>query len=260
VKDQSLYRYLCKLMSPMNKEYSDVLSIIIPTLNEGKTGYLPRILKSYHGLENCEIICVDGGSTDDTLEVIAAAEVRLVKTDIASRAGRLNVGIQAANASMVVLHHPRSILDVAGLVALGNKAEQLSWGAFTHKFNVQHPLLKFTSWYSNHIRGDRRGVYYLDHCLFAQKQLLLDVDMLPDIDIFEDTELCLRLKSTAKATRLPFISETSAVRFQVNGLCRQALTNQYMKWLSYFKRSDTEMNKHYEKGIQLNTEYDSKSK
>ena len=237
-----------------------MLSIIIPTLNEEKTGYLRRILQSYQALEFCEIICVDGGSKDDTLSVIAEANVSLIKTDIASRAGRLNAGIKQAKGHMIVLHHPRSIIDNNGLNALYEQSEQLSWGAFTHKFNVRHFLLKFTSWYSNNIRGDRRGIYYLDHCIFAKKELLLDVDMLPDIDIFEDTELCLRLKSKSKGVRLPFISETSAVRFQVNGLYTQALTNQYMKFLYYFKRSDKKMNKHYEKDIQLNTEYTNKIK
>lgn len=236
-----------------------MLSIIIPTLNEGKTGYLHRILQSYQELKYCEIICVDGGSKDDTLSIIADADVRLIKTNISSRAGRLNAGIKQAKKGMVVLHHPRSFIDIKGLEALNEQEEQLSWGAFTHRFNIYHPLLKFTSWYSNNIRGDRRGIYYLDHCIFAQKQLLLDVGMLPEIDIFEDTELCLRLKSTGKGIRLPFISDTSAVRFQVNGLYSQALTNQYMKCLYYFKRSDKKMNKQYEKNIQLNTEYTNKT-
>lgn len=232
-----------------------MLTIIIPTLNEEKTGYLRRILATYKNVKNCEIICVDGGSVDDTLEVISDAGVILVQTDISSRAGRLNAGIERASSKMLVLHHPRSILDVAGLEALAEKANQLSWGAFTHTFNIKHPLLKFTSWYSNHIRGDKRGVYYLDHCIFAQKELLLTVGMLPEIDIFEDTELCLRLNAKEKGIRLPFMSETSAVRFQTNGIYSQALTNQYMKWLYYFKRSDSKMNKRYEKGIELNTEY-----
>lgn len=232
-----------------------MLSIIIPTLNESKTGYLAQILQSYNHLQNCEIICVDGGSVDNTLTIIAAAGVRVIKTNIASRAGRLNVGILHANADMIVLHHPRSILDVKGVEWLIKQKESLVWGAFTHKFAMKHWLLKFTSWYSNHIRGDKRSVYYLDHCLFASRKLLLEVGMLPEVDIFEDTELCLRLRKRSKGTRLSFISETSPVRFQSNGIYIQAITNQYMKWLYYFKRSDTKINKQYEKGIELNTQY-----
>jgi hypothetical protein len=82
------------------------------------------------------------------------------------------------------------------------------------------------------------------------------VGLLPKIDIFEDTEICLRLKKQAKPIRLPFISQTSAVRFQAHGVYRQALKNQYIKWLYYFKRSDEQINRLYEKDIQLNTEYD----
>lgn len=232
-----------------------MLSIIIPTLNESKTGYLKTILTAYKPLVDCEIICVDGGSYDNTLDVINDSQARLIQTSIQSRAGRLNIGIQNAKNDRVLLHHPRSVIDLTGIKVLMSDFKELSWGAFTHKFNVSHPVLKFTSWYSNHVRGDRRGVYYLDHCLFAQKHLLIEVGLLPEIDIFEDTELCLRLNKKAKGIRLPFISETSAVRFQTSGIYSQAIKNQYLKWQYYFKRSDKGMNKMYEQGLELNTEY-----
>jgi glycosyltransferase involved in cell wall biosynthesis len=232
-----------------------LLSIVIPTLNESTNGYLAKILCAYQSLEGIEIICVDGGSTDDTIQLIKQSYSKLIVTDICSRAGRLNEGIKQAKFDMVLLHHPRSLVDVEGINALSNQTSEIRWGAFTHQFNIQHPLLDFTSWYSNRIRGDRRGVYYLDHCLFAQKQLLLDVGLFPQIDIFEDTEICIKLNKKGKPVRLPFVSQTSAVRFQTNGIYSQALKNQYMKWCYYFSGSDKKMNALYEKGIDLNTKY-----
>jgi len=232
-----------------------LLSIILPTINESKTGYLSQILNAYQDLVDCEIICVDGGSTDNTLQIVEQSSAYLIATDIASRAGRLNEGIRQARFPLILLHHPRSIVDVEGIKALMAQSADIQWGAFTHQFNIQHPLLNFTSWYSNQMRGDRRGVYYLDHCLFAQKQLLLDVGLIPEIDIFEDTEICLKLNKKAKPVRLPYISQTSAIRFQTNGIYSQALKNQYMKWCYYFSGSDKKMNALYEKGIELNTKY-----
>lgn len=232
-----------------------MLTIVIPTFNESKTGYLAKILTAYQGLVGVELICVDGGSSDETIALIKQSQATLLATDIGSRAGRLNAGIKQAKFDLVLLHHPRSILDVQGIEVLTKDTSGVAWGAFTHQFDTPHPLLRFTSWYSNQIRGDRRGIYYLDHCLFAQKQLLLDVGLIPEIDIFEDTEICLKLNKIAKPIRLPHVSLTSAIRFQTNGTYRQALKNQYMKWCYYFSGSDKKMNAQYEKGIELNTKY-----
>lgn len=243
------------LSSHNQNESIVLLSIVIPTLNESKTGYLAKILSAYNVIPNIEVICVDGGSTDDTVSLIEQFNAELIATDISSRAGRLNEGIKQAKFDMVLLHHPRSLMDIEGIKALSKQAAEIPWGAFTHQFDIQHPLLSFTSWYSNRIRGDKRGIYYLDHCLFAQKQLLLDVGLFPLIDIFEDTEICLKLNEKAKPVRLPYISQTSAVRFQTNGIYSQALKNQYMKCCYYFSGADKKMNARYEKGIELNTQY-----
>lgn len=214
------------------------------------------MLSRYAQAHNAEIICVDGGSADGTLELIKSFNVKLVSKDIKTRAGRLNEGIQCAQGDVIILHHPRSILSFDALSYIQRHHKQLTWGAFTHQFDISHPLLAFTSWYSNKVRGDLRHIYYLDHCLFAKKSLLEQIGMVPERAIFEDTDLCLRLRRVTKPRRLPFLSVTSAIRFTQNSIYKQAFINQKLKWQYYFSQSDHKMNKAYEKGLNLNTEYE----
>ena len=91
-----------------------MLSIIVPTLNESKTGYLSKILNAYLGVDNIELICVDGGSKDDTISLIKQSNAKLIATDVCSRAGRLNAGVKQAKFDLVLLHHPRSLVDIEG--------------------------------------------------------------------------------------------------------------------------------------------------
>lgn len=234
-----------------------LISVIIPTYNESQNSFLIKSLELFsRNLSHFEVILSHGQSLENLLPITTAFPfVKVIPSDLPSRAARINKGIEQSRHPYLLIHHPRSGLTQEGLDYLYQKQNAISWGAFTHQFDWQPPLLRFTSWYSNHIRGDLRSIYYLDHCLFGQKDLFYQIGLFPEIDIFEDTEICLRLRKITKGQRIPFTSTTSAIRFQQRGLWRQALLNQSLKWAYYLKTSDQKMNEQYEKDLELNTQY-----
>ncbi|PIQ56744.1 MAG: glycosyl transferase, family 2 [Bdellovibrionales bacterium CG12_big_fil_rev_8_21_14_0_65_38_15] len=175
-----------------------------------------------------------------------------------NRAGRLNDGVNATTTDWLIFHHPRSLLPKGAIETILNFKEPC-WGGFTHSFDRNHPLLAFTSWWSNHIRGNLRSIYYLDHCLFSHRSLLTDHPPFGSKDIFEDTEFCLKLRKKMKGKRIKkFAVITSSIRFQKNGLYQQALLNQYLKARYFLSADSQEMNIDYEENLNLNQDYRSK--
>lgn len=236
-----------------------MISVIIPTFNEVKNQYIQNIFPLLKNTNNIEVICVDSYSQDGTVELIKRHGFKLLSCDTTSRAYRLNLGIKNAKGEMILLHHPRSLLSVHALAVLKNEINELYWGGFTHRFDKKHPCLSFTSFWSNRIRADYRGIFYLDHCLFVKKEIFDKVGLMPDIDIFEDTELSKKLLSYCPPIRLDDISLTSATRFLKNGILKQALLNQILKVKYFFNFDHQEMNKIYEKNTSLNANYQGRS-
>ena len=191
---------------------------------------------NFQKLQNVEIIFVD-------------------QAEAPSRAQRLNIGFHRSQGSMILFYHPRSLVDQAGLEYLQKQSDKKFWGAFTHSFDVEHALLKFTSWYSNRVRARFSGIIYLDHCIFFHRSFFKD---LPPVDIFEDTLLSQQLLRFQRPVLLPFNSLTSAVRFQVNGIYRQAAYNQLVKIGFHLGLAPEKLNQFYERGLGLNSTYKKK--
>ena len=103
-------------------------------------------------------------------------------------------------------------------------------------------------------------IFYLDHCIFIQAELIEQIGLIPEIDIFEDTELSKMLRSICEGWRLEFYSLTSAIRFEKNGIVRHALKNQILKWKYYLKADHKKMNLSYEEKVALNARYDDSRK
>ncbi len=238
------------------------VSVILPTLNEFKRNDLVRLLPSLQACKGLELIAVDGGSTDGTIEFLKKNSFQVFADSSNRRADRLSLGFKKSTGDILVFHHPRSILDSEGLRYLQNLPTQSMWGGFRHGFDREHWMLRFTSWYSNQIRPRLSQVIYLDHCLFATRDLLEKVPepCFPAVDIFEDTLFCYRLRKFSRPQILNFKSKTSAVRFEQNGFWRQALLNQVMKLCFHLGVSALQMNRIYEKGLSLNSNYSGKPK
>lgn len=237
------------------------ISVVIPVYNEiSNSQYFAKILQEIGNEPNFEILVIDGGSQDRTREFASKFPTVTVE-DIgpSTRAARINRGIALATTSTIILHHPRAFVKANDIQTLAGHAPNF-WGGFTHRFDIKNPILKFTSWYSNNIRGAgysplsfNRPILYLDHCIFAPRDYFISIGPLPDIAIFEDTVLSEKLHAKyGKGIILPSISQVSAIRFVKGGILKRGLLNQLAKIQWYLKINPEKINKSYQAKNPLN--------
>ena len=240
-----------------------MFSVVLPCFNESRHGYLPKILKNLcEQAGHPQLIAVVSPSADDTLTTVQQfPAVTIIETTATNRAQRLTVGIEASVGEWVLLHHPATLLPAHNALCQAQTAlaeRNAVWGGFAHRFDWDHWLLRFTSWYSTRVRS-RQGILYLDHCIFARRQVLLEVGGVPDMDIFEDTALSLALAQYGRPVIVPAAITTSARRFQQRGVYRQALMNQLLKGMYHANLDPKRLNWLYERKSQINVSYDEPS-
>ncbi|PZO09365.1 MAG: glycosyl transferase [Leptolyngbya foveolarum] len=234
-----------------------MFSVVLPCFNEARHGYLPKILANLSAqIGDKQLIVVVSPSSDDTLDIVRQFPlVEVLESEASNRAQRLNAGIEASRGEFVLLHHPATLLpEKVALTQAATALETAVWGGFAHSFDWDRWLLRFTSWYSTEVRS-RTGILYLDHCIFARRQALLEIGGVPDIDIFEDTALSLALKPQGLPEIVPGKVVTSARRFRDRGLYQQAALNQLLKVMYHANLNPQRLNWLYERKSQINVGY-----
>ena len=230
-------------------------SIIVPVYGDHSCPDVSKMCEEF-SKQSFEVIFVSGCESPEIQRTVESFEYQyLLLEGEQSRGVRMHYGFLASTGEVVLFHHPRSVIEPAGLEYYSNMSRDQGWGGFTHKFDTDHPFLRWTSWYSNYIRA-ARSILYLDHGIFASRKLLELVGGVPRLEIFEDTCLSINLRKHKNSTLLPYNSMTSAVRFMKNGFVKQSIINQFMKFGFYFRIPKAILNKRYEKNIALNSDYD----
>ncbi len=236
------------LNAPPIIEKSQRLCWLFSIYNEEHNPYFWKnleLLRAHHQL----FIVIDGASTDATQELLKKSRVLFMELPHSTRGARFNEALKVSFTDTVVFVHPRSLLNREHIQALKRYEGTEVWGAFTHRFDHDHPLLRFTSWWSNCVRGDIRGIYYLDHILWAKRG---EIQSFPTAPIFEDTLFSLQMLKRSRPCRLAVASVTSAQRFLKNGIWKQSLLNQKMKFDFHRGRQLQQMDQEYEQGLGLN--------
>ncbi|MEO0335662.1 MAG: glycosyl transferase, partial [Pseudomonadota bacterium] len=240
----------CFVTAKMQYKPKPKVSIVVPTCREGEASCVKDMTQSYSKSNDIERLIVDSESSDEQIELWRENGWQVETLDGSNRAQRLQRGYDLSTGELVVFHHPRSLLPPEAIEWLLSNWQQVNWGGFTHKFDISHPLLRFTSFYSNRVRPKISRVVYLDHCIYFRREYL--DQQIPDMPIFEDTEISSILAKHAPPVILPFVSQTSAVRFVKNGVVFQALLNQKAKVEYLLGRDPKSMNRGYEQGLNLN--------
>lgn len=163
-----------------------MISVIIPLLNEEKC--LPL---SLHNLQrqnaDFEIIAVDGGSTDATVNILQQHKNIKVLTSPRGRAPQMNVGARAAKGDWLLFLHADTFLPDDALSHLDARThdDSLHAGGFRHRFSGNSLGLKVTSWLHNW-RCSKQNIFYGDQAFFIRRPLFEKLGGYPEDAEMED--------------------------------------------------------------------------
>lgn len=194
------------------------ISIIIPVLNEQKNSEnIIKYLRENANKENIkEIIFVDGGSIDKTVEVITKyPEVILIKSE-RGRAIQMNSGAKKASGDILYFLHCDSFSPKHfDTFMIQSVLKGYSSGCFKMKFDSNHIVLKISEWFTKFNSKSCRGG---DQSLFVTKKVFQNLKGFnEDFVIYEDNEFIFRLYKKTKFTVIQKNIITSSRRYRENG-------------------------------------------
>jgi len=201
------------------------LSVIIPVLNEGAIA--GDYLRQFPYGAGIEVLIVDGGSGDQTVEICRQFPVQVLTSPMAGRAQQMNFGAQQAQGQTLLFLHldsrlPPHFLDLIDQT-LGTP--QTIAGAFQLAIALpgwQYRCLEtMILW-----RSQFWQLPYGDQGLFLTAKSFQHLGGFADLPLMEDYELVQRLKMLGKLAIAPAPVTTSGRRWQKLGLIKTTLINQ----------------------------------
>lgn len=222
------------------------VSIVVPVLDEADR-VEATLLRLRHDFPSCELLVVDGGSTDGTGR-LAGALARVV-TSAPGRGRQLNAGAQASSGDVLWFHHVDTSADPA---ALGQLLAALTdpgvvGGGLTLRFDRHSAALAYLAWTSN-LRARRLGWIFGDQSMFVRREAFDAVGGFLDAPIMEDLEMSRRLRRAGRLAVLPATSTASARRFEAHGTWSMVMFMQYLKALYFAGVDPHEIHRRYVAG------------
>jgi rSAM/selenodomain-associated transferase 2 len=200
-------------MRAQRPEEQPLLSIIIPTLNEGAAlGATLEAVARVRG--RVEVIVVDGGSDDETVAVAERFGARV----ITSRRGRglqMHAGAVAAQGEVLWFVHADTLVPAAGGAQIKEALARdpgIVGGNFIIRFDGERCAARFLTWLYPQLR--KLGLCYGDSAIFVRATHYNEIGGFKPFPLFEDLDLVQRLRASGRLIQLPASVVTSSRRFE----------------------------------------------
>lgn len=228
-------------------ESKATVSVIIPLLNEGKI--LDTCLQKVAKLvpQPLEIIAVDGGSSDNTLEIVKSyPDIKVIPLAVANRSSQLHEGAKHASGDILCFLHAdtflltnavdimRTVLASGEVVLAGFTSLMVGEKGIQH-FTTFHNFLKtyYAAFLFRPLKFFRGGrLLFGDQAMFCGRDAYFASGGFdPNMPIMEEADLCDRMCRYGKIKQIPFPVYSSDRRVEKWGVLKANLIYLYIGFM-----------------------------
>jgi rSAM/selenodomain-associated transferase 2 len=188
------------------------ISIIIPALDEARA--IGATLDAAARVEGVlEVIVVDGGSADGTVEVARSRGARVVNS-VRGRGAQMHAGALAARGEVLWFLHADTLApaDAAGCIAEALRDPRAVGGNFHIRFDGLSGAARFLTWLYPRLR--LLGLAYGDSGIFVRRAAYERAGGFKPFPVFEDLDLLRALWRQGRFVQAKGCVVTSSRRFE----------------------------------------------
>lgn len=222
------------------------LSIIVPMRNEASR--LPVLLEQLSALQkdpDVEVLLVDGGSTDASVQLAQTAGLEVLPSD-PSRARQMNAGAAYSQGELLLFLHADSHLpnDLPELLLAPMARSKRCWGRFDVTIVGRSKLLPVIALFMNW-RSRLTGIATGDQGIFIRRPVFERLGGFPEQPLMEDIEISRRLLKHSRPLCLGARLTTSGQRWDERGALRTIWLMWQLRWAYWRGASPTQLSERY---------------
>ncbi len=202
------------------------ISIVIPALNE--VAGIAEAVQRARATGAFEVIVVDGGSTDGTINQAEDAGATVVQSD-RGRAIQQNAGADAATGDVLLFLHADNWLtpEACEQIRTALRSTKAVHGAFHQKIEAPGRIYRWLE-AGNAYRVRRWGLPYGDQAIFILRDQFQAEGGFPEEPLMEDYILMRQLRRSTRPVLLDGPLHVSARRWQKHGALMQTFRNWFI--------------------------------